>query len=115
MLKALLLSHCLSAHADTEGAVWVATLHSHVRWRVPHAHQGAVTVLAFSLDGLFLASGGQDGRVLVWEMETGHLLHSFQHGFPVEHLHWSSTHLLASTSPEHLQVWSIRFPSSAQA
>lgn len=112
MLKALLLSHCLSAHADTEGAVWVMTLHSHVRWRVPHAHQGAVTVLAFSPDGLFLASGGLDGLVLVWEMETGHLLHSFQHGFPVEHLQWSSTQMLASTSQEHLLVWSVQPPSS---
>lgn len=112
MLKALLLSHFLSAHADTEGTVWVTTLHSHVRWRVPHAHQGAVTVLAFSPDGCSLASGGQDGRVLVWEMETGHLRHSFQHSFPVEQLHWSSTHLLASTSQEHIQVWSVQPPSS---
>lgn len=106
MLNALLLSQRLLAHADAEGAVWVTTLFSHqLRWRAPQAHQGVVTVLAFSPDGRLLASGGQDGLVQVWDTATGTLSQTFRHGSPVELLHWSPTHLLASASQDHLQVW----------
>jgi WD40 repeat protein len=34
-------------------------------------HAGRVTALAFSKDGLLLASGGADGRVQLWEMPLG--------------------------------------------
>ena len=109
MPTAILLSHFLLAHADEQGDVCVETLLSHqLRWRVPHAHQGAITTLAFSPDGLFLASGGQDGRVQVWDTETGSLRHAFSHGSPVQQLHWSPNHLLASTSDVHLRVWFVQ-------
>lgn len=108
MLNALLLSRFVLAHADAEGAVWVTTLLSHqLRWRVPQAHHGMVTALAFSPDGLYLASGGQDSQVQVWNTETGALCQTFLHGSPVEQLHWSPNHLLASTSQDHLQVWLV--------
>ena len=111
MLTAILLSRFLLASAEASGELSVETLLSHqLRWRVP-AHQGAITVLAFSPDGLFLASGGLDGQVHVWHTETGALCQSFSHGFPVERLHWSSNNLLASTSQAHLQVWFVQPPA----
>lgn len=114
MVNALLLSRCLLAHADAEGSVWITTLLSHqLRWRVSQAHHGTVTALAFSLDGLYLASGGQDGQVQVWNTETGALCQTFLHGSSVEQLHWSPSHLLASGSQDHLQVWFV--PSSTPA
>ncbi|KAI0363071.1 WD40 repeat-like protein [Pilatotrama ljubarskyi] len=40
-------------------------------------HSDAVTVVAFSPDGERLASGGLDGRVCVWSVGSGKLLHVF--------------------------------------
>lgn len=112
MLTAILLTHFLLAHADARGELSVSTLLSHqLHWRIPQAHQGAITVLAFSPDGLFLASGGEDGQVQVWDTETGALRHAFCHGSPVEQLHWSPNHLLASTSDMHIQVWFVQPPA----
>lgn len=112
MLTAILLSRFLLAHADAQGELSVFTLLSHqLRWHAEHAHQGRITVLVFSPDGLSLASGGQDGRVRVWDTETGELRHAFYHGSPVEQLHWSPNHLLASTSEANLQVWFVSPPT----
>lgn len=109
MLTALLLTHFLLAHADAQGELSVSTLLSHqLCWRVPHAHQGKITALSWSPDGCLLASGGQDGQVQVWQKDTGELLQSFCHGSPVEQLHWSPNHLLASTSEQHLRVWFVQ-------
>lgn len=107
MRTAVLLTHFLLASADA-GELSVSTLLSHqLRWRLSHAHPGEITALAFAPDGLFLASGGQDGLVQVWDTDTGALRHTFCHGSAVEHLHWSANHLLASTSGAQIQVWRV--------
>jgi len=109
MLTAVLLTCFLLATGDEHGMLCVSTLLSHhTRWQVLHAHQDAITALAWSPDGLLLASGGQDGLVQVWDTETGALRHVFCHGSPVQQLHWSPNHLLASTSETHLQVWFVQ-------
>lgn len=40
-------------------------------WRQPAAHVGSVPALAVSPGGRFLASGGDDGKVRVWDLATG--------------------------------------------
>jgi hypothetical protein len=55
------------------------------RWNVasdkpqerPARHLRVVNSLAFSADGRLLASGGEDGLVFVWDLETGRALHCF--------------------------------------
>lgn len=109
MLTAILLTHFLLASGDAQGELRVSSLLSyHTRWCVPNAHQDTITALAWSPDGHLLASGGQDGRVLVWQADTGELLQSFCHGSRVEQIHWSPNHLLASTSEMHLRVWFVQ-------
>ena len=37
-------------------------------------HKSAVLVLVFSPDGRFIASGGSDKKVLIWDISVGHLV-----------------------------------------
>lgn len=39
--------------------------------------QGAISILAFSIDGRYLASAGMDRSVLIWDLAHGHLLAVF--------------------------------------
>jgi len=39
-----------------------------------HGHDNEVVSVAFSPDGVFLASGSQDGTVKVWDVQTGGLV-----------------------------------------
>lgn len=44
--------------------------------RVFRAHQGPVYALAFHPDGLHLASGGADGLIYTWDMDSGEIVQS---------------------------------------
>lgn len=63
-----------------------------------HAHTGEVTCLlsvdksvgASSHRSILLVSGGMDGQVMVWEMNSGKLLQVFQVLFPVHSIHTPS-------------------------
>ena len=66
----LIASTCMSANSDDAGSivVWdmksgelIACLSAHTRW---------VTNLCFSPCGQFLVSGGRDGKVFVWDVNT---------------------------------------------
>lgn len=49
-------------------------------WRCVRAlagHEGVVTTVAVSPDGLLLASGSTDKTIKLWSLETGDLLHTF--------------------------------------
>lgn len=105
------------ARGDRTGTLSVSQIEDGLPlWRDEHAHRGAITHLAWSPDGLFLASGGQDGAVHIWQSTSGALLHSFVHGQAVQRLRWSADNArIASVSAEHVRLWSLQPVMAAAA
>jgi len=59
-----------------------------VRWS---AHTGQVTRLALAMDGLTLASGGQDSVVHLWDTPSGQVVRSLPHKDVITHLQFTPT------------------------
>ncbi|MCI0459173.1 MAG: WD40 repeat domain-containing protein [Gemmataceae bacterium] len=106
---------CLAGCADGKVYVWDldkldAPLHK------IEAHRDAITALAFSPDGKFVASGGQDNALCLWEVQTGKLLYTFDHEHGVDNphqgtvtaLHFTPQGKLVSAGRDNtLRVWAL--------
>jgi WD40 repeat protein len=53
------------------------------------AHSGAVLCLAFSPDGAHLASGAEDGLLIIWDVQDGKPLYRIDLQSPVSCLSWN--------------------------
>jgi WD40 repeat protein len=81
------------------------------------AYRGPVTALAFSPDGKFFASGGEDGMIRLWRTARGEMVYPFdaEHGVehphdgPVTSLHFTPQCRLVSASRDNsLRVWALK-------
>lgn len=68
----------LVAIGDRQGMVRVRRIDNGENVLVFQAHSDLVYSVAFSEDGLYLATGGRDCDVKMWDARTGQLLHYFE-------------------------------------
>ncbi len=54
-------------------------------------HSDTVNALCFSPDGRYLASGGSDGNLLIWDVQAGQLLFRRLFNSPLTSLLWHPT------------------------
>ncbi|GBD37505.1 hypothetical protein HRbin36_02640 [bacterium HR36] len=62
----------VSGSADGTAIVW--NLEKGTLWQHLHGHTGSVNAVAFSPDGQFVLTAGEDGLCLVWEIVTGKIV-----------------------------------------
>ncbi len=81
------------------------------------AHNEAITCLAFSPDGKWLASGCADVSIKVWNVETGELAYAFDpdrgcvngHQGPITSLYFTPQCRLVSASQDNsVRVWNLK-------
>ena len=77
---------------DVAGGIYAFKAESgEVIWQKKETHQGGLLSLSIHPNGDRFATSGQDGTVVIWDGETGDVLHSIQPGKSwVEHLAWSA-------------------------
>jgi WD40 repeat protein len=79
---------------------------------LPGLHEGLVLCLAFSADGKRLASGGEDGKVVITDLDSGKVLESFQRKTAVWALEFSAdgqTVAAGYALPEPVvRLWSLK-------
>lgn len=77
------------ARGERDGTLTVSQIAtSQIQWS-KIAHIGPVCALEWSPDGTWLASGGRDGVVHVFQATSGVRCASLTHGRPVKRLEWS--------------------------
>jgi len=82
-----------SAGINGEIKLWDSS-YAHVRTVKKHA--GSVTSAKFSLDSAFLATAGDDGKVIVFDEDAKEILRTIKHPCDVTHVAWTPDFLLSS-------------------
>ena len=77
-----------SAPLHLKGTKMSLAYRKHLQLRHSEGHSDGVTAVSFSSTGDFLASGGLDGRVCVWDMHAGELRYVFSGNSAVLCLEW---------------------------
>jgi WD40 repeat protein len=83
----------------------------HLQDRQWHAHEGAVWSLAFSPEGRFLASVGDDGYLRIWGTDSGNKISGVKaHKGRIWSVDWSADNrfLVTAGRDKYIRVWDAR-------
>ncbi len=110
----------LMAWGTSAGEIWLTdTSGGGNVVRLPQVHTALIGEIDFSLDGKYLVSGGEDGRVIVWDMATRKVFRELK-GHKAGEYVWTvkfsaNGAILASGGTEgHIIVWDITKPPGAE-
>lgn len=71
-------------------------------------HTNAVTSLAFAQKAMYLASGGKDGNILLWNVEAGDFIKSYNHSAPINQVLFSKiNYWIAAATDSGIIFWDI--------
>ncbi|WP_198681062.1 nSTAND1 domain-containing NTPase [Lentzea terrae] len=95
----------LVAITTDEGVVQVRDIATGAVVATPHGHAGPITSLGLSPDETVLLSGGQDGKVHMWDLARGAELATLRVGEPVFSLNYAPDGALAILTEHSLRFW----------
>ncbi len=102
----------LAAFGDAHGSITLVNLTTSETIHLP-AHKGVVRSLAFSIDGTRLASGGEDGQILVQDLPGGSPATELDAGATAFRMAFLQTeaadngYLILQTTAD-IQIWSLK-------
>jgi WD40 repeat protein len=72
-------------------------------------HKGFVCSLAVSFDGMYLAAGGADGAIKVWNLASGDIFAELHHGAADAKVAWGciADQLVSGGADGNLRVWKV--------
>jgi guanine nucleotide-binding protein subunit beta-2-like 1 protein len=71
-------------------------------------HTNAVTTLSFADNATYLASGGKDGNILLWNVEEGSFLKSLNHTDPINQVIFSKfMYWVAAATDSGIIIWNM--------
>jgi len=100
-------SRLATASSDSSVRLWDINARQY-RKTIYGAHHGTVREVAFSPDGKFLASGGNDKAVRIWDADTGELVETLEgHNDKVASVYFSpDNEMLASAGEDQkIKIW----------
>jgi WD40 repeat protein len=101
----------LKAQGDDQGVISVERPPGEQIWSSRERGDGhckAITSLAWSHDGRYLASGSADTTIKIWDAVTGKVLQTYTgHAAEVRALAWSpeDSRIVSSADHENLHLW----------
>ena len=106
------------AWSTKAGTLWLARLDdSAPPTQLPAIHSNEVWEIDFSPDGTLLASGGTDGRVLIWSTADGTLVRQLRDGGPAiftTRFAGGGKFVAAGGVEDRIQVWDITRPKGQE-
>ena len=98
----------IAVSASHDNAIWFYDPGTGKAVRQLKGHTGAVFAAIYSKDGTRLASGSADGTARLWDLATGGVLGTFEHGKPVVDVALSGDgKLLATKTAQKVFLWDI--------
>lgn len=100
----------LTAFAGKNGVVKIKNLETKQILHTLKEHTGPVKAIAWSPHGTFIATGGSDQKICIWDTSTGHLIWTFHLASQITSLDWNykSTMLASGSKDKYLRIWDMR-------